>query len=207
MLSIASLVTVGTALAMASLDLISPLAFDLVFAAACGGAMTAFMNRFGAAGFAPVATMVLVIAGAVAARLSDGSVLLTPYLAIAQINGFVAYIFARGLLPGRDPLIFQVIRLTGSGPEGTDDFRRFVYGQSILWTLLGTATSLAGMAALLSPAWRHRADIAISGLLITQAAWFLLSHIYANRRYDRPETWRATLRTYSNASVWAKLDK
>jgi hypothetical protein len=205
-LGIASFVAVAIGLALAAADVISRLQFDLVFAIACGNTVVAFLIKIGIGRFRAVVSALALTGAAVAAQLSDPDILLAPYLAIVLVNGFVAYVFARGLLPGHEPLILQIVRLIGSGCESSRGFRKFVYGQCLIWTCFGLATSLCGLVAMISPSARVTAGMAASGLIVAQICWFVLSHLYANRRYGRPETWQETLRTMSRPAIWTELE-
>lgn len=205
-MGIASAVFVGMALALSLGGVLSPVQFDLVFCAACGVTAIAFMARLGVKDMLAYGLAVVAIGGLAVARLNYPGILLAPYLAIALVNGFIAYMFARNLLPGRDSLILQVVRLIGAAPESTEEFRRFVYWQSALWAIFGTVTSMAGIVAMFYPSLRPHANAALGVFAVVQVVWFVFSHRHANRRYGRPETWLDTVRVFSNPGLWARLD-
>ena len=140
------------------------------------------------------------------AQLVFPSITLTPYLAVIIINAFVAWVFGRALVAGRTPLIVQLIRITGSGPEGPPDFQRYVYGQCWVWTIFGAGTALLGLIAMVFSATRGWVDPAITTLLLVQIAWFVLAHVWARLRHKRPETAMQTLRVMSHPATWSKLE-
>lgn len=202
----ASLALVAVMAALLAGERVTRLQFDLVFAVVVGNIALALLFRIGLCGLRAVLPAALFTGGAMAMQLYNHEIRLAPYLAIAVINVFVAYVFARGLLPGREPLILQMIRLTGSGPEGADGFRRFVYRQCWIWTGFGLVTALCGLVAMFVPALRPAAEAAILGSIGCQVAWFIASHQLANRRHGRSETWLWTARTFSQRSLWSALD-
>ena len=130
---------------------------------------------------------------------------LSPYLAIAIINGFVAYIFGRGIGASRTPLIVQLIRVSDSGPEGPNDFQNYVYGQGCVWTVFGAFTAALGLIAMIVPETREVLDTAIAALFALQVAWFVLAHQWARLRYKRPETWIGTVRLMARNDIWSEL--
>jgi hypothetical protein len=205
-LGIVSFAVILIGFTLERLGVISVFLFDLVFALAIGGTALGFAGRMRCDRLRAAILVFAFIGSAIAIRLIDGDIRLAPYLAVLLINGFVAFVFARGLLPGRVPLILQVIRLVESGPEGSPAFQRFVYGQCRLWTGFGLLTALAGCVAMVSPTLRGSAETLLTGLIVLQVCWFVLSHLYANRRYGRPETWHETLRAFSRPTVWSGLE-
>lgn len=134
---------------------------------------------------------------------------LAPYLAIFVVNLVMGSIFARGLLPGRAPILMQVIELMnldrGRGAGFTPAFRRFVRGQCVLWAVLGLVSGLLGAAAMLLPGIRAALDPAIAALLLGQLAWFVLSHHYAAWRYGRSERWLMTMKVMCRPATWSVL--
>ncbi len=131
---------------------------------------------------------------------------LAPYLGVFAVNLALAAVFLRGVLPGREPILLQLIRQMGLGPEGTAAFRRFVHRQCWVWAGLSATTAAAAAVATLSEALRAEAGLAITGLLAFQVVWFVATHRYATRRYARPETWRRTLATLSDPAAWSALE-
>ncbi|MEX0758820.1 MAG: hypothetical protein WD100_04510 [Tistlia sp.] len=205
-LAAASLALVAASTVLLAQGGITGRQFDLLFAVAAGNMSLALLLRLGFGGLRALAPAIALSAVAIAARLANPDVRLAPYLAVALINGFVAFVFARGVLGGREPLILQVIRLAETGPEGASAFRRFAYGQCWVWAGFGLATALLGVAAMVLPGFRSLAEPAILASLLCQVSWFVASHRYANRRYGRPETWLRTARAFSRPGLWAALD-
>lgn len=203
---IAHSVLVAIAMVLAEHGGISPVQLNLFFAAASGHLMLALLFRIGVRGLHAVVLAVALMGGAVFVQLDDPKLQLAPYLAIAVINSFVALVFARGLLPGREPIILQVIRLAETGPQVTCAFRRFIYGQCWVWMGFGLGTALCSLCAMICPGIRAAADAVIIAIMVSQVAWFVGSHRYANFRYGRPETWLGTARAVSRRSLWASLE-
>ncbi len=68
-----------------------------------------------------------------------------PYLLIVPANLAVAWLFASGLRPGREPILLRLIRRDGGLVRPTiRGFRRFITRQCALWAGLSLAT--AGLA-------------------------------------------------------------
>ncbi|MEM0944679.1 MAG: hypothetical protein AAGI70_12115 [Pseudomonadota bacterium] len=180
-------------------------AFDLMFAAAMVPTFWGLLPRLGV-GSRPAAMIALGIGvGAGLAALVWPWLRLAPYLAVAGINLGVAWVFARGLVPGRQPILVQLIELMGLGPAATPDFLRFVRGQCWLWVGLGLAAGLSGLVGMVSPGLRPLLGEVIAAALISQAAVFVLSHHYARWRYHRPETWLVTARAMARPATWEAL--
>jgi len=202
---IVSLAAIGIAFALLVVEAISRSQFDLIFALALGNTILVLLLRGGLKGWRAVVAAIALPLAVVVAHSTVPGIRFSPYLAVAIFNGLVAYVFGRGVLTGREPVILQLISIIGEGPEGSRAFRRFAYGQTWLWAGFGLLTSLFGFAAMVLPASRGLAGPAITGLVIVQLAWFVLSHEYANRRYERPETWFGTLRAMSRTTFWTEL--
>jgi len=129
----------------------------------------------------------------------------TPYLVIAPANLVMAYVFARGLIPGRQPVLLQLVRAMGKGPVDDRRFQHFVAGQCALWGLLTSATAiLATLAMVFGATWPWISDV-LTPLILFQIAWFVLSHYYASLRYNRTETWRNTLQVMTRPDIWSRL--
>jgi hypothetical protein len=128
-----------------------------------------------------------------------------PYLVVFPANLALAYIFARGLFPGRQPVLLQLIRAMGQGPVDDPRFRNFVIWQCVLWSLMTFATACLAFATMISETARSSVSIVLIDLMIFQVIWFVLSHYYASLRYNRPETWRATLQTMARPDIWSTL--
>ncbi|MEM7057550.1 MAG: hypothetical protein AAF557_08170 [Pseudomonadota bacterium] len=120
-----------------------------------------------------------------------------PYLVILPANLFIAYIFARGMVPGRQPILLELIELMNRHPLDNPRFIRFVRGQCLLWAVLSFTTAVL---AFLSLVWgtTNPAIITVLGVIvIAQLIWLPLSHIYAGMRYGRPERLWDTIQTLS----------
>lgn len=128
-----------------------------------------------------------------------------PYLAIAPVNLFLAHLFARGLLPGRQPVLLRLIILMGQRPADDRRFRRFVAWQCAIWSVMTFATAVLALAAAVREPARAELTAVLGWLVAAQVIWFVVSHIYAGRRYDRPETCWHTLRAMATPDLWSKL--
>lgn len=154
----------------------------------------------------PAACIAVGMAGSLAGlQVWQPSLRYMPYLVIAPANLVMAYFFARGLLPGRQPVLLQLIRAVGKGPVDDPGFRRFVVWQCLLWSLMTFATACLAFAAMvLSSAWPWVSGV-LTSLIVIQIAVFVLSHYYAGLRYNRPETWRNTLVAMTRPGIWSSL--
>lgn len=183
---------------------VDPLLVDFVL-----GAFFAFTAHKGAVRLgAPPRVSAAVVSGLLAVALIGvvlwpDAVRLTPYVAFLPANLAVAWLFANGLRPGRTPIILELIRLMGIGPEATPEFSRFVRGQCQVWVALSLLTALAALLCILAPG--SAAHILLTGLLVMQAAWFVLSHLYARWVHNRPESWVDTILAMTRPKVWTKL--
>lgn len=150
------------------------------------------LNRTTVIGVA--ATVVAVLA---AVRLSVADLRFAPYLLIMPVNLFIGYVFARGLLPRRQPILLALIELMDQHPLDNPRFIRFVRGQCLLWAVLCFAT--AGLAALCIIWGMHYPALvtALGSLAVAQIVWLPLSHVYAGMRYGRPERLRDTIEALS----------
>ncbi|MBT5945967.1 MAG: hypothetical protein HOG93_15210 [Rhodospirillaceae bacterium] len=193
------------ALGLSVLDVISRSTFDIVFALAIATTPLAFLTKIGTnIGGAGIFTLALV--GAILVVWTTvPDVQFTPYLAVALTNAAVAYMFLRGQLRGGIPLILQMIDLIDMAPIGAASFHRFIYWQCWAWVFFGMVTSFVALAATVAPDIRADAGVAITTLVMSQVAWFFLSHGYANWRYHRPETCWDTIRVMSRPSSWDAL--
>lgn len=179
--------------------------FDLVFAVTISATIWSALDRAGVAGGRAGIVAVLYLAILAAVAVSFPAVRLAPYVAIVPVNLAVAAVFARGLFPGRVPVILQLIKLMKLAPVDDVRFVGFVRGQCFLWTGLSFATGAAGAIAMISPSTRPVLDAVIAMLFAAQIAWFVLSHYYAGWRYGRPETWSGTLRAMARSETLAAL--
>lgn len=185
---------------------VAPIPFDLGFAALVAFGAVSTLRRFRAPPPALLCFGVLPPVLCVAAMLARPEIRLSPYLAIATVNGFVACAFCRGLFNRRPGPIPQIVRLTGIGPEGGAEWRLYIRWQNWAWTVFGGLTAVTALAAMLSPGLRPLLDMALLAEAGFQILWFVASHEYAQWRHDRPESWRDTIRSLSRPGAWRKLE-
>jgi hypothetical protein len=200
----AMLTALTVAAALAASGIISRRTLDYVFICLVAWALFGLIRKAAR----PVASAILAtgISGGLAAlQVWQPSLLYTPYLVIFPANLALAFIFARGLLPGRQPVLLKLIRAMGQGPVDDPGFRRFAISQCALWSVMTFATACLAFATMVSAAARASASIALIDLMIFQILWFVLSHYYAALRYNRPESWRSTLRTMVRPDIWSML--
>lgn len=158
------------------------------------------LGRRGAA-----ATAVAFVGFLEVARLGVPGLSYMPHLLIIPANIGVAWLFARGLRPGRQPILLQLVELMGVAPADDPRFRRFIARQCLLWTALCLATACVALAALVSVGSRPWLAGLLVALVSVQAAWFVLSHHYASLRYGRPEGWWTTARAMMRPDIRARL--
>ncbi len=202
--SCAFLVALVAATVLNILGIISPHMLDMVFLASVGWMLFRLLTgRFGlvAAACAGLGTVI----GLVMIQEIFPTVRYAPYLAVAPINLSLSALFARGLLPGREPVLLELVRIMGIAPVTDLGFVRFITGQCLLWSVLTLATAILAIAAMLDEPARPMIAGALMTLVIAQMIWFAVSHRYATYRYGRPETWLTTLRTLTRADVWPRL--
>lgn len=200
-----SFVAILIAIALLISGVISRDTFDVAFALAFSLAAPPFLLKTGLGNRATFGVTTILVASVliVSGTLSD--VKFAPYLAVVLINAVVAYVFFRNQLPGREPLILQLIGLIDIAPIGPDKFRRFIYWQCWAWAAFGSVTSALGLAAMFLPEFRTIAGTLVSGLVAAQLVWFFASHGYANWRHKRPETWRDSVRAMARPTIWHEL--
>lgn len=132
-----------------------------------------------------------------AIRLAFPDLRYAPYLVVLPANVFITYIFARGLLPGRQPILIELIRLMGQRPLDNPRFVQFVWGQCLLWAALSFATAVLALLCIIWGTAYPAVITALGALAAIQLIWLPLSHIYAGMRYGRPERLLDTIRTLS----------
>ena len=204
-LSFALIAILIVATILTALGALSRQTLDYVF---LGSVAWALFNTFRRSALRPLpaAGIAVGIAGAlVGLQVWQPSLQYMPYLVIAPANLVMAYFFARGLFPGRQPVLLQLIRAIGKGPVDDPRFRRFVISQCVLWSLMTFATACLAFVAMVSDsAWPWVSGV-LTNLIVIQIAWFVLSHYYASLRYNRPETWRNTLVAMTRPGIWSSL--
>lgn len=190
---------------LAALGVISAQTLDYVFL--CTVAIALFkMIRKTALRPLPAACIAAGIAGSLAGlQIWQPSLRYMPYLVIAPANLAMTYYFARGLFPGRQPVLLQLIRAMGKGPVDDPGFRHFVVWQCALWSVMTFATACLAFAVMISMPVLPWVSGALTALIVVQVAWFVLSHYYAGLRYNRPETWRNTLVAMTRPGIWSSL--
>jgi hypothetical protein len=188
-----------------SLGVISPQALDYVFLCLVAWALFKMIRN---AGLHPVLAAMLAVASSgslVGLQILQPSLRYMPYLVIAPANLMMAYIFARGLFPGRQPILLRLIREIRKEPVTDPAFQNFVISQCALWSLMTFATACLAFASMVSDSvWPGVLNL-LTGLIVIQIAWFVLSHFYAALRYNRPETWLDTLRAMTRPGIWSNL--
>lgn len=186
-----------------ALGLVSQAALDHVGLASLGWVIFRLGPGLGGQG-AAVAAVGIVGALAVA-RLVVPGLCYMPYMLLIPANLVVAWLFASGLRPGREPILLQLIEVMGVAPADDPRFRRFITRQCLLWTGLSLATACVALAALVSVGSHPWLAGLLVALFSVQAAWFVLSHHYASLRYGRPEGWWTTARAMMRPDIWARL--
>ena len=195
----------ATAMLAHAAGLISHTALDHVGLASLGWAVfrLAEGHRAGALG---AACLALGLAGGLAlVRFGIPDLRYMPYLLIVPANLAVAWVFASGLRPGREPILLRLVRLMGVCPADDPRFRRFIAGQCLLWAVLSFSTACVALAALVLVASQPWLAQFLAWLFAAQAVWFILSHRYASFRYGRPESWRTTARAMLRPETWSRL--
>ena len=180
--------------------------FDLVFILSLAVSLLGSLPRFGvSAEHARLGAAAFAIAS-IGLLLGIPGLAVTPFLAVALAYAQLSYVFAHGLMPGRQPILEQLIRLMAIKTDGTPEFWHFVRGQCRLWTVLCGLMTALSLLAMLSQGSRDTAGTALTLGVIGQLAVFVLSHIYAGWRYGRPETWVQTLKAMFRPAIWSKLE-
>lgn len=118
-----------------------------------------------------------------------------PYLLVFPANLLASVVFARGLLPGREPVLLALIRLMGIGSTQDPLFVSFVRGQCLLWAVVSFMTAILALICIPFSVSVPEFKGALSLLIAAQIIWFPLSHVYASWRYQRRETFVDTIVT------------
>ncbi|MFK7944687.1 MAG: hypothetical protein AB8B85_17510 [Paracoccaceae bacterium] len=138
-------------------------------------------------------------------RTSVPGITLMPYLLIIPANFYVAWMFVRGLWPGREPVLLRLIKLMDVGPVDDPGFCAFVRGQCWLWAGLALSNAVLGLFAIHMTTSQPWIADTLMVLVIGQLLWFAVSHHYASTRYGRRETWWATARAMTRPDIWTRL--
>ena len=138
-------------------------------------------------------------------RIGVPQIKFMPYLLIVLPNIFMAYLFGRGLMPGREPALLVVIRQIGKGPVTDPRFRGFIARQCALWCGFTFTTALLAGIACLPGAHRDLVTLWLTYLIVIQIAWFLGSHYYANLVHDRTETCWNTFQVMTGRAFWDEM--
>ena len=203
-LSLVTLAALAVAAALAATGAISRQSLDYLFLCLIAWALFKLFRKV--ARPVPAAILGAGMAGCLAGlQIWQPSLQYMPYLVVFPANLALAYIFANGLFPGRQPVLLQLVRVMGQGPVNDPRFLRFVISQCVLWSLMAFATACLAFATMVSVTARASVSIVLIDLMIFQIVWFVLSHYYASLRYNRPETWRGTLRTMARPDIWSTL--
>lgn len=185
---------------------VSDKALDIVFLFSFAWfAYSALLMRIGTASAIMVSLSLFV--SLLVLRHSFPSLRYMPYLMIAPVNFALSVLFARGLMPGRRPVLLTLIDIIGMAPVVDTKFQRFVARQCLLWSVMAFGTALLALAGIFFETVRPAISLALEVLIGAQVIWFALSHYYASRRYHRPETWWTTLKTMVRPDVWSRLGK
>lgn len=139
------------------------------------------------------------------ARLQFPHLQYLPYLAIAPANLALAYVFGRGLVGDREPVLIQLVNVMGLKTADDPAFRRFVVRQCLLWCLMTLAMALVALVCVVAADARPLLSSVLVALAIAQVIHFALSHQWAAFRYGRPETWMMTLRIMIRPETWRGL--
>lgn len=185
---------------------ISARQFDAAFVAALAFSLWRAGPQLGMPSRVTAAIAVAGVPIAIGVQALVPSLSYAPYLGVVLLHIAVGAVFVLGILPGRTPILLQFVRHMGRGNEGTPAFQRFMRRQCWVWAGLSAATAIAATVAIFSPPARAGAGIATAALVACQIAWFVLSHYYAQWRYERPESWHHTLATLSRPSAWSRLE-
>ena len=184
--------------------LISQAALDHVGLLSIGWVV--FRLAEGRAGAWGAALLALGLGGGLAlVRLGMPGLSYVPYLLVLPANLLVAWLFASGLRPGREPILLRLVRAMGVCPADDPRFRRFIARQCLVWAGLSLATACVALAALIFVSSHPWLAELLAWLVAAQALWFVLSHHYASFRYGRPEGWWTTARAMIRPETWSRL--
>ena len=198
-------IAVALALFGRMFGLVSQWELDVVGVLSLGWVLFRLAETFHAATIWAAMLGALTAGGLLYLRSTVPDLTLMPYLLIVPANLFVAWMFARGLFPGREPILLRLIRLMEIGPVDDPQFQNFVRGQCALWACLAMANVVAGIAAVPLAAGHPWIGQALVWMGVGQVLWFAVSHHYAATRYGRQETWWTTARAMARPDIWTRL--
>ena len=154
----------------------------------------------------PAACIAAGVAGSLAVvQVWQPSLRYMPYLVIVPANLAMTYYFARGLFPGRQLVLLELIRSIGKGPVDDPRFQQWVAWQCALWSVMTFATACLAFAVMILAPVLPWVSGALTALILAQVAWFVLSHYYARLCYNRTETCRNTLVAMTRPGIWSSL--
>lgn len=187
------LVAVVCAVVLSAIGVISVLVLDIV----CLAAATFAAGKLLGAGEAGFGSATLLLVGAACAmlilRLTHPDLRFMPYLLIFPANLLACVVFARGLLPGREPVLLTLIKLMDRQPADSPEFIAFVRGQCALWSVVSLLTAVLALACIPFSVTVPGLATALGIVIVAQLIWFPLSHFYANWRHNRVETFWNTI--------------
>ena len=204
---ITGILSIAVALALVGrmAGLVSQSELDLIGVASLGWVMFRLAETWGIGTVVAASVGLLTVGGLFSLNASVPGLTLMPYLLLVPANLFVAWMFARGLFPGREPILLRLIRLMEIGPTDDPQFRSFVWGQCLLWAVLAIGNVIVGIAAVPFAAATPWMDDLLLAMGAGQIIWFAVSHHYAATRYGRRETWWTTARAMTRPDILTRL--
>lgn len=185
------------AVVLGALGVLGPVAVDLLYLAATAWGCAKLITLWGRRRAALIGTVIAIAVALTILRLTLPDIRYAPYLVIVPANLFIGYVFARGLLPGRQPVLLALIELMDQQPLDNPRFVKFVRGQCLLWAVLSFATSSLATLCIIWGTRFPEVATTLGALAVAQLIWLPLSHLYAGMRYGRPERLRDTIQTLS----------
>ena len=190
---------------LGALNVLGALSVDLVYLAATIWGLSKLMLMAGR-DHTLVISGALILGGALLiARLTLPDMRFTPYLIIVPAHLFIAYLFARGLRPGREPILLALIQMMDIQPVDNPKFIRFVRGQCLAWAVMCFVTAVLALGCIFWSVQIPSLKAAFGAIIAAQLIWFPFSHIYAALRYDRKERLWDTIRILSRPEARALI--
>lgn len=174
---------------------------DLAAAGVAGAMASRLAQACGWTGWHPALAGTLLAAGLDVGEILMPALRYMPFLLVTLVHLGLAWFFAEGLRPGRQPVLLRLVEIMGLKSLDDARFVRFMRGQCVVWSAAALATAAVSFGCMLGAPW----GTPIWALVWAQVIWFGLSHEYARWRYERPETWWLTLRTMVRPDVWPEL--